>query len=84
MLDEIFASINPANVHSISYGAFRLPRPFFKKMVSLYPAERLFATGLTENRPMVSYQEDTEHYCLESMRNLLLEHVDESVLFPCS
>ena len=84
LLDEIFASINPANVHSISYGAFRLPRPFFKKMVSLYPAERLFATGLTENRPMVSYQEDTEHYCLESMRNLLLEHVDESVLFPCS
>lgn len=84
LLDNIFECVDPAQIHSISYGAFRLPRPFFKKMVALYPEERLFATGLTENRSMVSYQESTEQHCLDTLRALLTARVDESVLFPCS
>jgi len=84
LFDEIFASINPDNLHSISYGAFRLPKPFFKKMVTLYPDERLFATHLTENSSMISYPESTEKQCLDTIRALLLERADESVLFPCS
>jgi len=84
LLDQIFASVNPATVHSISYGAFRLPKPYFKKMVSLYPDERLFATALTENNSTVSYSEDREQFCLDTIRALLTERIDESVLFPCS
>ena len=84
LLDRIFASVDPAHIHSISYGAFRLPRPYFKKMVTLYPDERLFATGLTESNATVSYAEESEQFCLDTMKALLTERVDESVLFPCS
>lgn len=84
LLDEIFASVDATRIHSVSYGAFRLPKPFFKKMVTLYPAERLFATTLTESDSMVSYSPSAEQECLEQIRALLLEHVTEDVLFPCS
>ncbi len=84
LLDQIFSSINPAQVHSVSYGAFRLPKPFFKKMVSLYPDERLFATHLSEKGSMIAYPENTEQHCLNTMKTLLTERVSESVLFPCS
>jgi len=84
LLDKIFASVDPTLVHSISYGAFRLPRPYFKKMITLYPNERLFATGLNESNTTVSYPEENEQFCLETMKALLIERVNESVLFPCS
>jgi len=84
LLDQIFASVNAGQIHSVSYGAFRLPKPFFKKMVTLYPAERLFATNLTESDSMVSYSPSAEQECLEQIRAMLLEHVPENVLYPCS
>jgi spore photoproduct lyase len=84
LLDQIFASVNAGQIHSVSYGAFRLPKPFFKKMVTLYPAERLFATSLTESDSMVSYSPSAEQECLEQIRAMLLEHVPENVLYPCS
>lgn len=84
LLDTIFDRIDPTTLHSISYGAFRLPKPFFKKMVTLYPEERLFATGLTESHATVSYQHTVEQDCLNTIQRLLTERVDESLLFPCS
>lgn len=84
LLDEIFTSVDATQLHSVSFGAFRLPKPFFKKMVTLYPAERLFATRLTESDSMVSYPPDEEQNCLDQIHALLLEYVAEDVLFPCS
>ena len=84
LLDKIFANIEPTELHSVSYGAFRLPKPFFKRMIALYPEERLFATTLTENNPVVSYPDEIEQQCLDTVKNLLTDRIDPSILFPCS
>jgi len=84
LLDKILTSVRATELHSVSYGAFRLPKPFFKKMVNLYPKERLFATTLTETSSTVSYPDEIEQLCLDVIQNLLSERVDDSILFPCS
>ncbi len=84
LFTTIFESIDPKTVHSASYGTFRLPKPFFKKMVTLYPEEKLFALPLTEHKSQVSFGDITEELCLSTVHNLLIEFIDERIIFPCS
>lgn len=84
LLHDLFSHLDAAKIHSVSYGPFRLPKGFFKKMVKMYPREKLFASVLTENSAMVSYQSELEQYCQNFVESLLLSYIDESVLFPCS
>lgn len=54
---EVFSSIDPKKIHSVTLGVFRLPKPFYKKMSTLYPEETLFAQASIEQEGLVSYQE---------------------------
>lgn len=83
LLGRIFHSIKAEQVHSISYGMFRLPKPFFKKMVKLYPQEKLFAMPLTEQNSQVSFNSEIEESSHAIVHEELLKHVDESVIYPC-
>ncbi len=84
LFSSIFESIDPTIIHSVSYGAFRLPKPFFKKMVTLYPEEKLFAMPLTEHQSQVSFGEDTEEECLNIVHKELANFIDENIIYPCS
>ncbi len=84
MLQTIFAKLDARKIHSVSYGPFRLPRDFFKKMVKLYPREKLFAGPLTENGKLVSYEKDLEEKCQHFLNSELLKYIDQSQIFPCS
>lgn len=83
LLVTIFSSIDASLVHSVSYGMFRLPKPFFRKMVRLYPDEKLFSMPLTEHESQVSFSPEAEQASHEIVHKTLLEHVDEKVIFPC-
>jgi len=84
LFKDIFTIIDADKVHSVSYGMFRLPKPFFKKMVNLYPAEKLFALPLTEQSAQVSFREEIESQSLGIVHHELIDHIDESIIFPCS
>ena len=55
LFEHVFSQIDHAKLHSVSLGAFRLPKPFFEKMIKLYPDEPLLAGDLTNEEKMVSY-----------------------------
>jgi len=55
LLQKIFTTIDASQIHSVSYGMFRLPKPFFRKMVKLYPQEKLFSMPLTEQEFTMNY-----------------------------
>ena len=84
LFQQIFNSIDADAVHSVSYGMFRLPKPFFKKMIKLYPEEKLFALPLTEQSAQVSFSEATEASSLDIVHQELCAYVDEDIIFPCS
>jgi len=84
LFQRIFASIEADKIHSVSYGMFRLPKPFFKKMLKLYPEEKLFAMPLTEQDTQVSVGESAEKRSIETVHRELLRFVDNSLIYPCS
>lgn len=83
LFSEIFAKLDDSALHSVSLGAFRLPKPFFDNMVKLYPEEVLFAGNLTDKAKMVSYPEQQEQEIIDFCTNELARYVPEEKFFPC-
>lgn len=83
LLELIFKQINASQIHSVSFGSFRMPDTFFNRIVRLYPEEKLFASHLEHDNGMVSYGREREIAMRSQLQSLLLKHVDSSALFPC-
>ncbi|WP_150051333.1 MULTISPECIES: SPL family radical SAM protein [Methylomonas] len=83
LFEQVFARIDPARLHSVSLGVFRLPEAYFKKMHKLYPQERLFSGPLQAQAGMVSYRADLEQAMFEDCRQMLLEYLSSEIFFPC-
>lgn len=84
LFNQVFQALDSQAVHSISFGPFRLPKPFHQNIVRLYPDEALFAGRLEEQNGMVSYPGNIETEMSEFCRQEILQHVPEDRLFPCS
>lgn len=81
LFDKVFSSIPGESIHSVGFGAFRLPRDYFTRMARLYPEERLFASPLEERSGMVSYATAVEEEVTGFCRERLQERVPEERLF---
>ena len=81
LFERVFTSIPPDSIHSVGFGAFRLPRDYFTRMARQYPEERLFASPLEERSGMVSYAAAVEEEVMGFCRERLREHVPERQLF---
>jgi len=83
LFDDIFAQLDADAIHSVSLGAFRLPRGYFRSLVKLYPREKLFASGQLQDDSVVSYRPELEQQMMASIRKLLGEYLHEEKLFTC-
>jgi spore photoproduct lyase len=81
LFESVFSAIPTDSIHSVGYGAFRLPRDYFTRMARHYPEERLFATPLEEKDGMVSYVSTLEEELMASCRRLLLDRIPPERLF---
>lgn len=77
--DELFArvfrSVDPASVHSVTLGAFRMPADFHARVAGLYPEEPLYAMPMTEHRGLLGYPRDIESEMLGYCRGRLRDYV---------
>ena len=82
--DQVFARIDLNRLHSVSLGAFRLPEHYFKKVLKLYPDEKLFAAPLQSSQGMIGYaralEEDLKGFCSD----LLSNYITDQHFFPCT
>ena len=80
---RVFDAINPATLHSVSLGQFRLPKSVYKNMHSLFPDEPLLAWGLEEKAGMVSYRTELARqihvFCAEELQR----YIAADIFFPC-
>ena len=95
MFDEVFDNLDMGNIHSISLGTFRLPKPFFKKIIKLYPEEPMLAVSLDQSssdasagnsksrQTMVSYPQPLEQDMMSFCSDRILSAIDASRFFPC-
>lgn len=79
--EKVFKEVDGQNLHSVSLGAFRLPRGVFQNMSRLYPEEKLFTRALTEKEKIISYSKEREEALMSFCRNRVLEKIDQGILF---
>lgn len=84
LFDQVFSLVDAERLHSVSLGTFRLPRSFHRNIIQLYPDEPLYAGPLAETNGMVSYHPELEREITAFCTRELLNHIPESLLFPCS
>jgi len=63
--EQITEKLDLKTLHSITIGAFRLPKRFFKTVKNLYPEEPLFAGKFNSDNGQVSYEKSTEKNLLD-------------------
>ena len=84
LLEQIFSVIDMKSLHSVSLGAFRLPKNNFKQVHKLFPDEALFAQNLALNNDIISYPMTLEQEMMAICEQQLLERVSPDVYFPCN
>jgi len=82
LFESVFSILDGSKLHSVSFGPFRTPRDYFRRMRRLYPEERLFA-GLIEEDSMVSYPAEIEAEMRSFCEKELERFVPPAILFPC-
>ncbi len=83
LLETIFATIDAKNLHSVSLGAFRLPKTHFKQISKLYPDEPLFAQNLALSKGIVSYALSQEQEMIDYCQEQLLQFISPEIYHPC-
>lgn len=84
LFSKTFELIDPKKVHSVSLGAFRLPHPVYKTMVSLYPDEPLLFHKLSSYKEGLSYAKEVEAEMRFFCEKKLLEQISERDYYPAS
>lgn len=81
LFNRVFKAVDSVSVHSVTLGAFRMPRGFHARVAGLYPDEPLYAMPMTEHRAVLGYPPEIESEMLGFCRTRLREHVPEEKLF---
>jgi spore photoproduct lyase len=83
LLDEIFTTVDPQKLHSVSLGSFRLTRDHFRKVARLYPEEPLFAQKMDLDNGIISYPQEREREMVEYCEAQLMKHIPHQTYHPC-
>lgn len=78
---QVFSKISSSSLHSVTIGAFRLPKPFYKKMFELYPEEKLFVLNLDREKKIISYKCQIEEELIDFCREEILKYIPSKKLF---
>ncbi len=83
LLQQIVSEIDPDRFHSISLGAFRLPKDNFRQINRLYPEQPLFAQNLELNNGMMSYPLRLEQTMVSDCENELMKYFKPGIYHAC-
>jgi len=84
LFSQIFSRIPATGVHSVSLGAYRIPKVFHQNIANLYPDDKLFAVHVEEHQGMMYYARESENNMLDYCRDELMKHIPESIFFSCT
>jgi spore photoproduct lyase len=84
LFQEVFSMLPVSAIHSITLGAFRMPKRFFKNLVGLYPDESLFAGPFNNRKKTVSYSEPCEEQMIRFCIKELKAYIPADRIFSCS
>jgi spore photoproduct lyase len=72
---RVFAAIDPGSVHSVTVGAFRMPKEFHARVARLYPDEPLYAMPMAQHQGVICYPGEIESRMLRYCRDRLEDYI---------
>ena len=84
LFKAVFSALPTEAIHSVSLGPLRFPKAMARRIMKLYPEEKLFAGPLVREGSMVSYPASMEREMVDYCTDALRDYVPESVFFRCS
>jgi len=84
LFNLIFAAIPITSIHSVSYGPLRFPKAMFRKIVKLYPEEKLFAGALPEKDGLVAYKPEIEEEMADFCQRMFTKFISDTIVFQCT
>ena len=75
LFETVFAVVDTDSLHSVSLGAFRMPRNFYKNIARLFPEEPLFASAYYNTGGVAVYPLEIEHMMTDYCTEKILCHV---------
>jgi spore photoproduct lyase len=84
LFTDLFQQLDSERLHSVTLGTFRLPAPYHRKILRLYPDEPLFATTLEPSNGMVSYTAPIRDEMIAFCEEELQRYVTLDICFSCS
>jgi len=81
LFQRIFDQLDGDALHSVTLGAFRMPRDFHARLARLYPDEPLYAMPMSDDGGVVGYPEEVESDMLGYCRRMLERFVPADRLF---
>ncbi len=83
LFEQVQQRLDTNNIHSVSLGTFRLPKPFYKKVIKLYPDEPMFAVASHDTDGMIGYPVEQESSMLSFCANSILNFISPDRFYPC-
>jgi spore photoproduct lyase len=84
LFEAVFSAIPAEAIHSVSLGPLRFPKAMGRRIMKLYPEEKLFAGPLARDGGMISYPAEVEREMVDFCTSALKRKIPESVFFRCS
>ncbi|MBO68978.1 MAG: DNA photolyase [Acidiferrobacteraceae bacterium] len=80
---EVFSVLSPEDIHSVTIGPFRMPKPFFQKLVALYPEEPLLASPFQLRSGSITYAQTQEEQMMQFCQHELRNYIATNKIFSC-
>ena len=84
LFDSVFSQVDINLIHSVSVGDFRLPKTFFKRLLRMYPDEKLFASPIEEIGGVITYKSSLHDDLFEQCSQMILKHIPADKFHPCN
>jgi spore photoproduct lyase len=75
LISQIFHSVSPESVHSVSIGPLRFPIENYQRLIKLYPKDKFLAQPLIKSKKYYSYSESIEHEMKQILLKLLTARI---------
>lgn len=80
---EVFHALPIKAIHSVTLGVFRMPKRFFQSIANLYPEEPLFASPLSNQSSLITYDTNLERRLLNYCMTELTNYIEPERVFSC-
>lgn len=81
LFEAVFSAVAPSSIHSVTLGAFRMPKDFHARTAGLYPEEPLYAMPMSARHGALGYPPGVESAMLGYCRERLHDYVPNEKLF---